>query len=67
MIGPFARELGLRFQLVANPKGDISDAYGVRNLPTTFFITPDGVVGDWKLGGVSYDEALATLDRLSAP
>lgn len=60
----FKQELGLRFLLVANPEGDISERYAVRNLPTTFFIKPDGVIGDWKLGGVTYEEARAVIQQL---
>jgi cytochrome c biogenesis protein CcmG, thiol:disulfide interchange protein DsbE len=52
VIVPFASELAVRFTLVANPAGDIPDRYGVRNLPTSFFIRPDGTVGDWRLGAM---------------
>lgn len=44
-IAAFAGERGLTFPLVANESGDISDRYGARLLPTSYFINRDGTVG----------------------
>ena len=44
-IATFAGEHGLTFPLVANDSGDISDRYGARLLPTSYFINSDGTVG----------------------
>jgi peroxiredoxin len=41
-IRDYARELGLTFPLVLDPKGEISRAYGVIGLPTTFLVGRDG-------------------------
>jgi peroxiredoxin len=38
----YAKELGLTFPLVTDPKGEINTAYGVIGLPTTFVIARDG-------------------------
>jgi peroxiredoxin len=38
----FAKELGLTFPLILDPKGEINVAYGVIGLPTTFLIGRDG-------------------------
>jgi len=38
----YAKELGLTFPLVLDPKGEINGAYGVIGLPTTFLIGRDG-------------------------
>ena len=38
----YARELGLTFALVLDPKGDIGRKYGVIGIPTTFLIGRDG-------------------------
>jgi peroxiredoxin len=38
----YAKELGLAFPLVLDPKGEINAAYGVIGLPTTFLIGRDG-------------------------
>ena len=38
----YAKELGLTFPLVLDPKGEITALYGVIGLPTTFLIGRDG-------------------------
>lgn len=38
----YAKELGLSFPIVVDPKGEIGRAYGVVGLPTTFLIARDG-------------------------
>lgn len=41
-IQSYAKELGLTFPLILDPKGEINSAYGVIGLPTTFLIGRDG-------------------------
>jgi peroxiredoxin len=41
-IREYAKELGLTFPLMLDPKGTINAAYGVIGLPTTFLIGRDG-------------------------
>lgn len=41
-IRAYAKELGLTFPLILDPKGKINAAYGVIGLPTTFLIGRDG-------------------------
>ena len=38
----YAKELGLTFPLILDPRGTINAAYGVIGLPTTFLIGRDG-------------------------
>jgi thiol-disulfide isomerase/thioredoxin len=64
MIAPFSREIGVRFLLVANPEGDISERYGVRNLPTSYFVRPDGTIGDWRLGAMDAAMIQESIQRL---
>jgi peroxiredoxin len=41
-IRDYAKDLGLTFPLILDPKGKINTAYGVIGLPTTFLIGRDG-------------------------
>jgi peroxiredoxin len=41
-IRAYAKELGLTFPLVLDPRGEINTAYGVIGLPSTFIIGRDG-------------------------
>ncbi len=43
-IESFADEMGLTIPLIVDPESNIGDAYGARNLPTSFFINSDGTV-----------------------
>ncbi len=47
----FGRELNLSFPLLLDPAFDVTDAYRVGLLPTTFFIGRDGVIHDITYGG----------------
>jgi thiol-disulfide isomerase/thioredoxin len=64
VIAPYAEELDVKFTLVANPSGDISERYGVRNLPTTFFIRPDGTIGAWKLGALTHQQIVDVIEQI---
>jgi thiol-disulfide isomerase/thioredoxin len=64
VIEPFAEELQISFPLVANPQGDISDRYGVLNLPITYFVNSDGTIGFRKLGVMNYDFITEHIDQL---
>jgi thiol-disulfide isomerase/thioredoxin len=52
VIAPYAKEVGVQFTLIANPGGEIPERYGIRNLPTSYFVRPDGTIGDWRLGAM---------------
>lgn len=41
----FAAEFGMNMPVILDPEGAIGRAYGVRNMPTTVFVGPDGTIG----------------------
>ena len=43
-VRPFVARLGLTFPIALDPEGRVGDAYGARDLPTTFLIDPQGRV-----------------------
>ena len=55
-----AVELGLTFPIPLDHRGDVSQVYGVRSLPTTFFIDRDGVIRQIQNGPLTE----ATLAQL---
>jgi thiol-disulfide isomerase/thioredoxin len=63
-IGPFVRQMGVTFTLLGNPEGDISERYGAKNIPLTYFVRPDGTIGAVHIGVMTYDEAKAQVDLL---
>ena len=56
----FAGRLGLEFPLLFDERGDVFAAYGVRALPTSFFIDPQGVIQQVVIGG-PMSEALISV------
>ena len=64
VIPAFAQELGVSFQLISDPDGDVSLAYGARNLPTTIFIDRTGQVATVHLGLLTADALQIQLERI---
>jgi peroxiredoxin len=49
----FASDLGLTFEMPLDERAAISQTYGARSLPTTFFIDRTGVIRRIQIGGVT--------------
>lgn len=47
----FAEGLGLTYPILLDETGDVAHLYGLRALPTTFFIDADGRIADVVIGG----------------
>jgi cytochrome c biogenesis protein CcmG/thiol:disulfide interchange protein DsbE len=56
----FAGKLGLAFEIPLDTEAKVSHTYGVRSLPTTFFIDRQGVIRQIQIGPVTE----ATLTQL---
>ena len=63
-IAPFAEEIGIGFPLITNTQGDISDRYGARLLPTSYFLNSDGTIGFRQIGAMNYAFIKAQIDQL---
>jgi peroxiredoxin len=62
----FASQLGLNFVVPLDADGAVSRLYGVRSLPTTFFIDRQGVIRQMQIGPVT-EATLAQLLRSIYP
>lgn len=49
-ISDFVSQLRLTFPIALDTAGDVSDAYGARALPSSFFVDADGVIRDVFVG-----------------
>jgi peroxiredoxin len=65
-VAAFVTEMGLTFEIPLDGRADVSRLYGVRSLPTTFFIDRDGVVRQIQNGPVT-EATLAQLLRAIYP
>jgi len=65
VIPPFVDEVPVGFPLIVNTKGDISNRYAAKNIPTSFFINTDGTVGFRRIGVMTYEFITRHLDQLN--
>jgi thiol-disulfide isomerase/thioredoxin len=55
---------GYGFTFVLDADGQQTKRYNVTAAPTSYFVGPDGVIHDLKLGQISRNEMVAKLDKL---
>lgn len=60
----FTNDVPVGFMLVANPSGDISQRYGTRTVPNSFFINTDGTIGARELRIMDYATIKHNIDAL---
>lgn len=63
-IPPFAAELNVHFDLISDPDGDVSLAYGARNLPTSVFVDRTGAIAAISIGVLSKEALDLQLERI---
>lgn len=51
----FIDEIGTTFPVLLDRSGQVSRSYGVRGLPTSYFIAPDGTVAGLLVGILEWD------------
>ena len=64
-ITAFAEKTGVTFPLVANLSGDISDRYGARLLPMSYFINRDGTISAIEIGPLDAAKIAAQLKAMT--
>jgi len=50
-VSAFVDEMGLTFPVIIDRSGDLSNAYSVTSLPTTFIVDREGIIRDRIVGG----------------
>ena len=50
-VADFTGQMGLTFPILIDSGGQVFSRYGVRALPSTFFVDPNGVIQEIALGG----------------
>ncbi len=59
-IAPFVKEYGLGFPILLDETGDVTRAYEVRALPSSYFITREGRINEVVIGGPMSEALLRT-------
>jgi cytochrome c biogenesis protein CcmG, thiol:disulfide interchange protein DsbE len=57
---PFVNEQGLTFPILLDETGKVANAYQLRSLPSSYFITRDGVINEVVIGGPMSEALLRT-------
>ncbi len=60
----FAASMGVTFPVVWDGRGNVFTAYGVRGLPTTYFISRAGTIEKVVFGGVTSEQLEQEIDQL---
>jgi len=65
-IRAFAKQYGLTFEILHDPKGKITDLYDISGYPETFIVGKDGVIRKKLMSATDWNspEARALVDRL---
>jgi peroxiredoxin len=65
-IRAFAKQYGLTFEILHDPQGKITEAYGITGYPETFIVGRDGVIRKKLMQATDWGspDARALVDRL---
>jgi cytochrome c biogenesis protein CcmG, thiol:disulfide interchange protein DsbE len=55
---------GFTFTFLLDTDGEVLKRYNVTAAPTSYFVSPDGMIRDLKLGALSRDEMRAKVEKL---
>ncbi len=59
-IAPFVAEHGLTFPILLDETGDMANDYQLRSLPSSYFITREGIINEVVIGGPMSEALLRT-------
>lgn len=57
-------EFGVTYPAAYDPQGEVAKGFGVRAMPTTFFLRPDGRIADQVFGELHAKRLAQALERL---
>ena len=63
-VDEFVKKYHLKFPVLLDKYGDVSQDYRVRNLPVTYFISPNGIIMDSVFGGITQQLIKKKLKQL---
>lgn len=64
LIEPFGKKYALTFPLIADPQGEIGRRYGVRGMPSSYFLNSDGTVNTVVQGMVNINYIEKVLEQM---
>ena len=67
VVRPFVEEFNMSMPVGRDVHGDLSDLYGVRGMPTSVFIQPDGTIATIWSGLLTEATLNGLLSQIQAP
>ncbi|TES86015.1 TlpA family protein disulfide reductase [Candidatus Aerophobetes bacterium] len=66
LVSSFMNERGLSFPVLLDEKGKVARSYGIRGIPTTFFLNPEGEIIGKAVGARDWDseESFQLIEEL---
>jgi peroxiredoxin len=59
-VAPFAKEYSLTFPILLDETGEVSSAYQLRSLPSSYFVNRAGIIQEVVIGGPMSEALLRT-------
>ena len=60
----YAKELGLNFNLLLDPGGEIQNLYRIRAYPSSFFVNSDGTIAEIHMGVMTESQLAGNLELI---
>ena len=65
-VSGYGKRTGLTYTLGLDESTAIAAQYRIVGIPTHFFVDPEGVLRDWRIGSMSQDMMKTKLDKIMA-
>lgn len=64
VVNEFVQAMGMNYPVLLDSRGYLAYAYGVRGIPTSFFIDRQGVLREMRVGGVTAEMIRSILESI---
>ena len=64
VVNEFIQDMGMNYPVLLDSHGYVTYAYGVRGIPTSFFIDRQGILRDMRMGGVTEEMIRSILESI---
>ena len=64
VVNEFVQDMGMNYPVLLDSRGYLAYAYGVRGIPTSFFIDRQGILREMRVGGVTEEMIRSILESI---
>ena len=66
VVNEFVQDMGMNYPVLLDSRGHLAYAYGVRGIPTSFFIDRQGILREMRVGGVTEEMIRSILESIDS-